>query len=150
MKKSVTLALVATLLAVTGASQAGIVADLVAHHEAAKAARLAASGSAAAPAPAAAGSAAVIAKLAGLGVPGAGAAAAMALKTHAAAVGVVTRQLSNSKDCAEAVRTGAMKFSTFSQYMCILTGVPAHAKETATANATLAAAVTPASTTTKH
>ena len=150
MKKTVNLALVATLLAVTSASQAGIVADLVAHHEAAKAARLAASGSAVAPAPAAAGSAAVIAKLAGLGIPGAGPAAAMALKTHSASVGVVNRQLSNSKDCAEAVRTGAMKFSTFSQYMCILTGVPAHAKETAAANSALAAAVAPTPTTSKH
>ncbi len=104
------------VLATMGASvaQAGTIADLIARHEAKKAAVAA---SAAAPASSE------------VAVPGQAAQATQAAavisyaqRTHAAAQSVVSHKLSNGEKCAELVHEGKLPTATMAQYKCILLG----------------------------
>lgn len=103
----------------TSIAHAGIIADVLAKHEV----RRAAASTAHAFAASASGSVATSGQV-NHDHQGTQADAVIdyAQRTHAAAQGVVNRQLSNGHECAELVHQGKLPTSTLSQFKCVLSG----------------------------
>lgn len=120
MKKEPMLRLAAIVGALTvGTAHAGIVASWIEEHNSRKAAAAAEAASAvglARPAPAQTAQNAAVNQV-----------IERAQKTHAAAQAIVSHELSNGQRCAELVHSGFLRFSTLTQYKCILSGPPPEA-----------------------